>query len=169
MSSNSGGGPNKLEMWVSMVTIAFAFGAGVVLALSIAIWKLIEQARWGNEGAMMLLVFLGVITMLLLSFGLFSSVMWVNQKQDERAMAANMKMMQTNAIENLSLIEQTQKAMLLQSRTAGQNVSNDMKTLQLLTQMQQLQSGQQQPQERFWVSNDSAYSGLIEAEIADND
>jgi type II secretory pathway pseudopilin PulG len=115
------------------------------------------------DGATSFLLVVGIVFIIAFSFTLFSLVMWVNQKQDERAMAANMKMMQSNAIENMALIEQTQKAMLLQSRTAGQNTANDMKALQLMGQLQQLQAGQVQPAP-FLVSDDSLYTNLIEAE-----
>ena len=159
--------PNKVEMVISGAVLALFAGVGLVVGIGYVVWFLVEEAMRGNGGAIAVLVFLGTISIIVIAFFLFGSTLWVNQKQDERAMASSLKLMQTNAMENMALLEQQQKTMLLQSRTTGQNVQNDVRTLQLLNQIQQLQAGQPQP-DNFFITDDKLYTNLLEAETGNN-
>ena len=154
-------------MVISGAVLALFAGVGLVVGIGYVVWFLVEEAMRGNGGAIAVLVFLGTISIIVIAFFLFGSTLWVNQKQDERAMASSLKLMQTNAMENMALLEQQQKTMLLQSRTTGQNVQNDVRTLQLLNQIQQLQAGQPQP-DNFFITDDNLYTNLLEAETGNN-
>ena len=159
--------PNKVEMVISGAVLALFAGVGLVIGIGYVVWFLVEEAMRGNGGAIAVLTFAGTIIIIIIAFVLFGGTLWVNQKQDERAMASSLKLMQTNAMENMALLEQQQKTMLLQSRTTGQNVQNDVRTLQLLNQIQQLQAGQPQP-DNFFITDDNLYTNLLEAETGNN-
>lgn len=93
---------------------------GVVIGGLVVFYFLVNEAAKGNIAAIMALTVGGAVALTLVGGLLTWATIWLNQKQDERAMTMLAKMMQMNAMENQMIVEQ-QKRMAIPARNGQEN------------------------------------------------
>lgn len=142
-----------LELFLSAIGSAIA---GILVA-GYGLYWLTTRAIQGDTAAAVIVVIVGMFGMLVFALVAYMSVVWVNQKQDERASAAMLRMLQFNALENASLLEANQKTALLQARTAKEQVSGTITQAKLV---EMLQAQNPVDPSQFLLVDDTLYQDL---------
>lgn len=94
----------------------FSGALSLVGGVAVIVGIIIYYARQGELWAIILLSIMGTLVIGSFFVAMLVAFMFASQRQDERAMQSQMRMMNTNAIENMALMEQTQRAMLMAQR-----------------------------------------------------
>lgn len=90
--------------------------SSLIAVIAAIVGILFHFAFKGQVWAIITLTIVAVLFVGITFNGVLIGFMFANQKQDERLMAAQQRMFTTNAMENLQLMEQTQKIALLTQR-----------------------------------------------------
>lgn len=139
--------------------VASAVGSVIagMLVLGGGLYWLTNKAIQGDTAAAVIVVIVGMFGMLVFALVAYMSVVWVNQKQDERASAAMLRMLQFNALENASLLEANQKTALLQARTAKEQIGGTITQAKLI---EMLQAQNPVDPSQFLLVDDTLYQDL---------
>lgn len=157
------------EAALEVFAIIAAVIIGVLIAIGLGLWWLIDQASRGNDMALVVLTILGTLTAVGFSALLVWGTISVNQRQDERVLKQQQIAMTNQAMETQKMLQmQTQAALALQ-RTQTEAAKTAVTQAKLPGQEAQLRQlleeylangGTAVPVDDYFIVDDRAYSDL---------